>query len=205
ALKNIQPKPPRLVGLDISWSRLYVGEKHAQESEVQIERSVVGNLFRLPFLDDSFDIVYTHACIEQSPTDNQRALSELYRVAKNYLILMEPSYELGDSIQQKRILSQDYVRGLPKTIDQLGYRLVKYELLPVGAYANCSAVFIIEKDKNRTDELNSDYLACPNSKAPLIMEKGHLYCKKLGLIYPVIHGIPCLEESSAIRGSKFLD
>ncbi len=204
ALNESQVRPRRLVGLDISWSRLYVGEQHAKSKGIQIERSVAGDLFNLPFLDDSFDIVYTHPCIEQSSTDNRQALSELYRVAKNYLVLIEPSYELGDRIQQKRILSQDYVRGLPKAIRKLGYHLIKYEILPIGAYANRPAVFIIEKNKSHSGELNPEYLACPISKEPLIFEKQHLYCKKLGLIYPIIHGVACLDKSHAVRGWKFI-
>jgi SAM-dependent methyltransferase len=205
ALKGRPERPKRLVGLDLSWSRLHVGERHARANGVSVERSVVGDLFDLPFLDDSFEIVYTHHCIEQSPFDNARALSELYRVASRFLILIEPSYELGDRIQKRRMVARNYVRGLPKAIRQLGYALRKYELLPLGAYGNRPAVFMIEKSGRDAGASRPDYLACPLGKEPVIAAKRHLYCREHRVIYPVIDGIACLDRRHAIPASRFLE
>jgi len=197
-----RPRPGRLVGLDISWSRVYVGERYARAAGIAVERSVVGSLFELPFVNDAFDVVYTHHCIEQSPFDNATALRELHRVARRYVILIEPSYELGNPIQKRRMLLQDYVRGLPRTIAQLGLRLIRYELLPIGSYVNCPAVFVLEKP-GAGGEPPADYLACPTCKCALTLLQQHAYCRTCEVVYPILCGIPCLDSRQAICASRF--
>lgn len=205
AVRKMGSTPERLVGLDISWSRLRAGETYAAQQGVRIDMSVMGNIFALPFLDNSFDIVYTHYCIEQSPFDNISVLRQLYRVANCYVVIMEPAYEMGPVIQKRRMLIEDYVRGLPRTLKQLGYKVVRHELLPIATYQNRGAVWIIEKNAAAHSRLPKQYLACPQSREPLEEVRRHLYCRKLGLVYPVLDGIACLRPEYAIKAAKFAD
>ncbi|MGH8453830.1 MAG: methyltransferase domain-containing protein [Nevskiales bacterium] len=203
AVKKTGRQPERLVGLDISWSRLRLGEKHAAEQGVRIEKSVMGNIFSLPFLNDSFDVVYTHYCIEQSPFNNEKVLGELHRVARSHVVLMEPSYELGNSIQKKRMLIEDYVRGLPRSLKRLGFKVIRHEPLPISTYQNRGAVWIIEKNAALPGHLPTQYLACPQTLEPLEEIHRQFFCRKLGMVYPVLDGIACLQPDYAIRAAKF--
>lgn len=203
AVKAAGATPARVVGMDLSWSRLKVGEGYARGEGVEVCASVAGDVFQLPFLSDSFDIVYTVACLEQSPIDNERALSELYRVAGSYLILFEPSYEFGDRHQRRRMILQDFVRGLPDAIRKLNLKLDRHELCPIGGAFNCSALYVITKNPGGSGRLPKDFLACPRDQQRLESESGHLFNPRLGLVYPVIQDIACLRVKNAIPARRY--
>jgi SAM-dependent methyltransferase len=199
------PTPSRFVGLDLSWSRLHLGERYARAQGLPVELSVLGNIFHLPFLENSFDVVYTIHCLEQSPFDTVQALRELHRVAGSYLVLIEPTYELGDRIQRRRLVLQDYVRDIPQAIATLGLSLVKHELCGFGSHMNCPAIYVIRKNPERSGRLPNEFLACPQDQGPLLRAHGHWFNPRLALAYPVIAGIACLQTENAIRAARFLD
>ncbi|WP_455655394.1 hypothetical protein [Phascolarctobacterium sp.] len=49
-------------------------------------------------------------------------------VANQYLILMEPAYELADEEAQARMKKHGYITELYKTAVELGYDIVEYSL-----------------------------------------------------------------------------
>jgi SAM-dependent methyltransferase len=207
AVAKLEVPPPFVAALDISWSRLKVGREYANEIGVKIDDLVVGDLFKIPFADRSFDVVFTHYALEQSPHRNKEALQELLRITNKYLVLMEPAYELGSFEEKKNLLVRDYVRGLPIAIDQLGLNLVEYERVSVGPFDNCAAVYVIEKStdfKQKVDLVDRANYICPRTKEKLILQTGFLYAEKAGLVYPILDEIPCLLEGNAILASKYL-
>ncbi|MEI7728700.1 MAG: class I SAM-dependent methyltransferase [Verrucomicrobiota bacterium] len=197
--------PGRFVGMDLSWSRLQVGERYARSQGLPIELSVLGNIFQLPFLDNSFDVVYTVHCLEQSPFNTVQALREMYRVAGSYLILIEPDYELGDRIQKRRLILQDYVRDIPQAIATLGLNLRKHELCRFGSHMNCPAIYIIQKEPAHSGRMAAEFLGCPQDHGALVKAHGQWFNPRLKLVYPMIGGIACLQVENAIRASRFLD
>ena len=75
-------------------------------------RFFVGNMFHIPFADNSIDIVYTSHSMEPNGGREKEAMAELYRVAGKYLVLLEPSYELATDDGKQRMDRLGYVKGM---------------------------------------------------------------------------------------------
>jgi SAM-dependent methyltransferase len=68
-----------------------------------------GNARALPFADRSFDIVYTSLALEQMEEIRAQALAEIARVAKRWVIMVEPFRDFNDdALRRSYIKSQDY-------------------------------------------------------------------------------------------------
>ena len=92
-LKRLQIIPKMAYGFDISWSRIEEGlkfdkQRNNGESEEIKKRLFVGDIFDMPFGDDSIDIVYTVHALEPNGGSEESLLKELYRVASKYVILL---------------------------------------------------------------------------------------------------------------------
>jgi len=75
-----------LTGIDISRPLLTLAQKKL-DRRVKLVRA---NLLHLPFVANRFDLVFTHGVLMHlKPADLPRALQELVRVSKRYLILIE--------------------------------------------------------------------------------------------------------------------
>ena len=137
------------------------------------------------------------------PFSKEQSLSELHRIARKYVVLIEPSYELGNTPQRLRWRNKNYVRGLPKTIKKLGFNLKKHERIPYTDYPNSAAIHIIEKNTSAAQPQN--IFICPETKKELTLTKEHFFCKENGLVYPVLDSIALLEKKNAIVASKYAD
>ena len=160
-------------------------------------------MLNIPLADNAVDIVYTNQAIEPSRGLEKEILSELFRVTKNYLILIEPSYELANDEARKRIDDMGYIRDLEKIAKEtLSYNVVKYEPFPfIFRPLNPTNIMIIEKNKNYKE--NEIKLVCPQFKCKLEELSGHLFSHEAMKIYPVINGIPCLRTKNGIIASKY--
>jgi ubiquinone/menaquinone biosynthesis C-methylase UbiE len=80
---------PRLIGFDISESMI-------RKAKGEVDDKVLlgcGDITSLPFHDQSYDLVYTHATLMHVPEEYIRAaIQELKRVAKKCLIIVEETY-----------------------------------------------------------------------------------------------------------------
>ena len=81
--------------LDIAFQRLEKGKKFLKKRKIRLDYIVKGDAANIPFADNSFDLIYTSHCIEQVPHLFNDILKECIRVSKNYVVLIEPSYEFG--------------------------------------------------------------------------------------------------------------
>lgn len=200
---NLDKPCSTIHGIDISYSRIAYGQLFLKENGITAPKLSVADMFNLPYQDNSFDIVYTYHCIEPNTNKAIQAIRELYRVTKNYLILIEPSYELGNEETKRNIEKHSYCRNILTSVQELGYNLLEHHLFEVGTYTNQSAIFIIKKE-GQSSINNIDY-CCPICKNPLTYHHAHFYCEEDSLIYPVINNIPCLLSDQAILATKFLD
>ncbi len=190
--------------LELSWSRIAVGRRFAQSQGLEPVQLVVGTATHLPFADNSFDIVFTSHCIEQANLDKWQILFELHRVARLYVVMLEPSWELGDKYQKRRIDAKGYLRGLDVVIYKMGYNLIRHELLPYSnSPDNRTAVYVIKKDSstNKTNDLQ--VLACPCCKTATIKHGDFEFCMPCGRVYPIISGIPCMHPTNGVLASKY--
>ncbi len=81
ALQDAGFKPRRSIALDLSYNSLKVSnEKFTKRKQYQFSDAVQGNILRLPFDDDTFDLVLMCGVLEYTPLDD--GLCETARVLK---------------------------------------------------------------------------------------------------------------------------
>jgi uncharacterized protein YbaR (Trm112 family) len=192
---------PEIFGFDLSLSRLLFAQKYLTEKKRKKGNLFCANMVNIPLPDNSVDIVCTVMSMEPNHGREKQILSELFRVARRYLILIEPTYELGSKQTKKHIIQHGYVRDLPKHIAKLGYRIITHEYLGFSHSNNENALIIAEKKKNLPMTRNISFVS-PLSNKSLKKYENYWYCKEDGYAYPIINGIPCLIKENAILASQ---
>ncbi len=195
-------RPARTFGFDISWSRLAVATRHAASQGVAAQ-FFTGALERIPAPDDAFELVYTSHSIEPNTGREKEILRELMRVTRNHLVLVEPSYELGSEATRAHIQRHGYVTNLLGAARELGLNLLTHRLFEPNVNPNNqAALMVFEKTAARTPDPERQ-TACPACGQGLETIRGHCFCHKCHLLYPVIEGIPCLLAGNGILASGF--
>jgi uncharacterized protein YbaR (Trm112 family) len=202
-IRKLAKRPVRVSAFDLSWSRVMYARRYAEQVGGIQPRFFTGDLFQIPAIDGAYDLVYTSHAIEPNHPREREALRELYRVTRRWLVLFEPSYELGGEETRRNIETHGYCRDLPEIARELGYEVVQHDLLDfVHTPRNRTGVLVIRKPDSHGASLEEE-LACPQCRQGLAAIRGQLYCRECCLIYPVIEGIPCLLAANGILGSKF--
>jgi len=201
-LSHLNHSPKSSFGFDISWSRVKYGRKFLESIGQPTSGLFVGDLFNIPLKDNSVDIVYTSHSIEPNGGKEREALEELYRVAKRYVVLLEPDYELADDKARARMIEHGYIRNLHGTARELGYKVIEHRLFDLSANAlNPTGLLIIEK--NATS--NHSGFQCPITKTDLFYKNNAYFSQEALIAYPTLDNIPCLLPEHAILATKFLD
>ena len=205
-LNQLHPAPERVFGFDLAWSRIAIARAYAKRETPCRPQLCTGDFFATPFADGAFDIVFTSHAVEPNFGREEEALRELYRVARRWVVLFEPSYELGNEATKRHIEEHGYCRGLTETAKRLGYRVVEYRLLDLDwVDYNQTGVIVIEKPESGTaDASRADY-ACPRCHHALVNRGGNYFCSDCLVVYPQVGGIPCLLPQNAILATKYLD
>ena len=191
-------------GFDISWSRVAKGRDWLASHGLGASL-VVASIFNAPYLDDSFDIVYTSHSIEPNGGNEVPLLQELYRIARRYLVLVEPGFEFADEQAQKRMERLGYVQNVKQTAESLGMHVVKHQPFDVMINAsNPSAITIIEKNTTTNDETVPKF-ACPKFGDPMVDSGDSFYATGSMMAYPKILGLPCLRIVDGVIASKYVD
>jgi len=199
---NLNIAPKNSYGFDISWSRIKTGNDFLQECSFVDSNLFVADLFDIPLSDNSMDIVYTSHSIEPNGGNEKPILEELYRVTSKYLLLFEPDYEFASDDAKRRMESHGYIKNLYATAKELGYKVIKRELLPFSTNPlNPTSVIIIEKQSISKPK---NIFRCPVSKTELINAGEIYFSEESHLMYPVIKNIPCLLKSYAVFGFKYV-
>lgn len=186
-------------GFDISWSRVAIARNWLRGLGVDGVHLCTGDLMEMPYADNAIDVVYTSHSMEPNGGQERHILEELYRVAKHYLVLLEPDYENAAPEAQARMIEHGYVRDLEGTAKALGYDVLKRALFPFTINPlNPTGITIIRKPQAAGAAAAGDAYACPASRMPLTAIDGALFSPDSLLAYPVIDGIPCLRRKQAI-------
>lgn len=189
-------------GFDLSWSRVAYAKRWLQSKGVANTTLCTGNLFDIPFADNSIDLVYTSHSIEPNGGNEIPILRELFRVTRKFLILLEPGYELANDEARRRMDSHGYCKNLKGIAESLGFNVLKHNLFPFTSNPiNPTAITIIEKQVSA--EPPSHILACPKFKTPLEEIGDMLFSPEALVVYPIVGGIPCLRTNSGIFASKY--
>lgn len=197
-LQKLEKTPHNILGLDISWSRLKFAQGLLKEFNASYVKLFTANLFEIPLLDNSIDVVYTSHSLEPNGGKEEEALRELYRITNKYLILLEPSFEFADEESRERMRSHGYVTKLYQTAKKLNYNIITHRLFDYCANPlNPTGLIIIKKEGEFSS--NNPDLVCPISHTRLTkFSNSLLYSDDSFLAYPVIENIPCLLKENSI-------
>ncbi|MDL5048251.1 methyltransferase domain-containing protein [Oscillatoria amoena NRMC-F 0135] len=200
-LGNLKTPCINAFGVDISWSRVHLGNKYLADKNLNYVKLGTGNIFNLPFKDDSIDIVYTSHAIEPNGGVESKLVAELYRVAAKYLVLFEPAYDFADGESKKRMEKNGYCIKLWDVIKEEGYEVVEHRLMNLYSNPlNPTGLTIIKKKGESTNKVG---WACPITNIELEVVDNVMTNDSLGVSYPIIKNIPCLLPENAILTSCF--
>ena len=121
-LKNISKHIKKYFATDISLNRLFLGNRYAKKKLTKSQYKKL-SIFcnsnnKLPFKNNSIDLILTVHSLEPNNKKKNLILNELLRVSKKGLLLMEPCYERSSKKQQIRMRKYNYIRGLEKVYQQ---------------------------------------------------------------------------------------
>jgi ubiquinone/menaquinone biosynthesis C-methylase UbiE len=190
-------------GIDLSLNRIKHGLDEYQKRHSKLPKVAKANALKLPFPDNSFDLVITRHTLEQMPKIYQDALDEIFRVSKKHVILFEPSFEMGSFAQKLKMLNTDYVRGIPKYISsKSNLKFNEPYLMSNSANPlNHTACFkaTIENATENNAHMSKDVpFVCPITKTELEHHASYYYSKKAKQAYPIIEGIPVLDPDYSL-------
>lgn len=191
-------------GIDISWSRIKYAQDYLKFLRIVGTKLFVADLFSLPFKENSIDVVYTSHSLEPNSGREKEALQELYRVANQYIVLLEPAYELSSNEEiRERMRKHGYITGLYQSAKDLGYEVIEHSLfLTDHNPLNPTALMIIKK---KAELKVNKPLCCPITHGRLKKYGNVYYSPDSFLAYPVIRSIPCLSPQHAVVAAKFLE
>ena len=201
-VSRLTRRPDHVLGFDISLSRLLWARHYAEHRGVSAAW-FTGTLECIPLADSSVDVVFTSHAVEPNRGREREILLELHRVARRYLVLREPSDELGSDETRAHIERHRYVTGLAATARALGFEVVEHS--PWGLDPNprnAAALLIIRVSAAGCDPA-PPALVSPVSRSPLVAHHGSLYCADDGLVFPTFRGIPCLLPENGVFASQF--
>jgi len=120
-----------LVGCDLGHRQLAISkQKFFKDNGVGLVRC---NAAHLPFKDNSFDLIFTSACLQHVPnSDIDRIIGEFRRVSKKYLLLVE--VYLKHMSLRKRIeylgINYFYMHDYEKILKKHGFQKLKVFGIP---------------------------------------------------------------------------
>jgi len=197
-----QNKKVKTFGFDISWSRVRYAVNNIDSYSVDAD-FFCADLFSIPLPDSSIDIVFTSHALEPNGGREVEALRELSRVAKKYIVLLEPDYCRASKVAQSRMEKHNYVKDLAGAAKQLGLKIFIDEPFSISQNElNPTGLLVIEVD-SKLD--NKPEFICPISKVPLKKFENVYTNSSCGLLYPLIDNVPCLTIDAAIVGTRFGD
>jgi len=201
-MKKVDPDATRKkFGFDISWSRTRYAKEYSNELGVGAD-FFIANLFSIPLPDNSIDVVYTSHSLEPNGGREKEALTELYRVASKYVVLLEPDYWNADEKGKARMNKNGYIKDLDRHAAELGYMVIEHRPFDVFINPLNPTGLTILKKMGKT-EINEPNFICPISHTKLERFDNVFFSEESGLMYPVINELPCLLETNAFLGTHF--
>jgi ubiquinone/menaquinone biosynthesis C-methylase UbiE len=196
-LRQMTTSPVQALGVDLSWSRIAVARRYAHDNGVEATL-VVGELSHMPARTSSIDVVFTSHSVEPNRGRERAILQELFRVARRYVVLLEPSSELGNAATKARIKEHRYCCDLVRHATDLGFKIVEHRLFDyISNPSNQTALIVIAKEDSLPACVGNP-LGCSICHGPLHLHKGNYFCSDCLVVYPVIGDVPCLSVKHAI-------
>lgn len=199
ALNDAEVQP---AGFDLSWSRIAHARAFLAKGGFSGADLFIASIFHIPYADSSVDVVYTSHTIEPNGGREREILTELYRVTKRYLVLLEPGYEFANEEARARMEACGYCRNLAGHAREMGMNVVRHELFPHSANPlNPTAIIVIEKDAAAPKGAAGKI--CPKHATPLEVSEAGCFSPDGLTAYPVLGGIACLRPQDAVVASHY--
>lgn len=188
-------------GIDISFSRLSYAAKRLRRDSIE-GNLAVANMGALPFGDNEFDLVLTVHAMEPNGGRESDLINELARVTSQWVLLVEPDWDLADESQRKRMRDLGYIGPLRKLFISSGLELVDaVPILNNAHQLNRATIFLLRKGNagNIPASPQMGGWASPENHELLeYMPDRSGLRSALGLLHPVVMGIPFLREEDAL-------
>ena len=117
-LKNVN----QMYCFDYSFKRLLDGKNFSKNILKNNKKKLnifCADMFNIPLPDNSVDLVTTFQSLEPNGSYEYDLISELLRVSRTGLFLMEPDYENAKEAQKKRMKKFKYIKNLPNVFMKL--------------------------------------------------------------------------------------
>ncbi len=204
-VKQMRHKPAHCHGLDLSLSRLLVGQRNLLDWGVPEIRLFLAEMGAMPILDNAFDVVFSSHSLEPNGGHEAELLAEIYRVSGGHIVLREPSHELGNAATRAHIERHGYVKGLVDELRKLGAEILEHRLWETNENPNNQAALIVARKPGATvaDWPDGHPYVSPVSGGPLRRSRGAYFCPADGLVFPILAGIPCLLPENGIFSSRY--
>jgi ubiquinone/menaquinone biosynthesis C-methylase UbiE len=211
---NFAEKGCRVFASDISLSRLLVGKKSSVNliPKNVMFKAVVADTGSLPFYTKSIELVTTDHSLEPNGARIEKVVNEVFRVAKNYCVFVEPCNNINSELGIKRMKSLGYIFDLEETIKNLGGKIIAERITShnYNELNKSKMLIVIPPDLSRNikssklDSLVGNYeFTFPGTDFNLVEKDGFLLSKESNFIFPIVDGIPILLEENRILASKF--
>jgi len=181
---------------DLSFSRLAKGiEFLKKNSNIKNKTFFVNKGLKLPFKNNSIDVITTCHALEPNKKGGAEIIKELYRVCKNAMVLFEPDYKIANDSQKYRMNKYGYIKNIEKILRKNNYKYKKKETNFNFNSNNPASIFIIEKKsrKKNTHEFSELY---KEKYYKLNFTSEFYYSECDGSIYPILNGIVLFNNSS---------
>lgn len=194
-------------GFDISWSQVAFARRWLERERLMAAGLFTASMSHIPLAGDSIDVVYTSHAIEPNGGRERPILEELFRVTREYLILLEPSYELASEEGRRRMERHGYCKNLVGMVSSMGFHIVESYPAPfITNPLNPTVCTIIKKGPALVEigiGNRARLFVCPEYKTPLKRIGDAYYSPEAFRVYPVIGGIPCLRIENGILAGKY--
>lgn len=204
-VKQMRNQPAHCHGLDLSLSRLLVGQRNIVDWAVPEIRLFLAEMSTLPIRDNAFEVVFSSHSLEPNGGKEAELLAEIYRVCGGHIVLREPSHELGNAATRAHIERHGYVKGLADELRKLGAEIIEHRLWEPNENPNNQAALIIARKPGATvaEWPDGHPYVSPVSGGPLQASRDAYFCPTDGLVFPILAGIPCLLPENGIFSSRY--
>lgn len=181
--------------IDASISRLLWAQDNATNAKFDL-KFAVSEMEHLPLGDNSVDAIFTVHALEPNGGRENFLISELKRVTKKFVFLIEPDFESASVTQKARMTRLGYIKNLDKVIKENDLTILeKISIKNNSNKFNAASLIVIEKTNNGDEESDLIWVD-PIYKDGLNPFLSGLR-STIGLWYPVVNNIPLLRRTDA--------
>tara|TARA_B100000795_G_C22763766_1_gene424786 strand:- start:202 stop:1134 length:933 start_codon:yes stop_codon:yes gene_type:complete len=194
---------------DINWSRLNIGIK-ATENIVPNSHNLsafVSDMAKIPLPSKSIDLTFTDHALEPNGSRLEEILKEIFRCTRNICIFTEPSNEIASIEAQERMKKLSYIFDLEQSIKKLGGEILcSSDIFNNYNKLNPARTLVVRPPVLKSEvsiDYSKFYFTFPGTDYELQLIDEHLFCKDMGVVFPIIKDIPILLEEKLIIASKY--